>query len=78
MLNYFKLTVVIVRTWAAVWLGLAAIGLAWKSVANLRGRAAFVPSPVSSAAVSFWYLLAGASLLLLSRPIARLLSKGLD
>ena len=44
-MNYFKLAVVLVRTWAAVWLGLAAIGFAWYSVATLNGLAAFVPSP---------------------------------
>ena len=77
-MNYFKLAVVLVRTWAAVWLGLAAIGFAWYSVASLNGLAAFVPSPGHTVAGSLWHLLAGAGLFLLSRPIARLLSTRLD
>ena len=77
-MNYFKLAVVLVRTWAAVGLSLAAIGFVWYSVAALKGLAAFVPSPAHTLAGSLWHLLAGAGLFLLSRPIAGLLSKALD
>ena len=77
-MNYFKLAVVFVRTWAAVWLGVAAIGLAWSGVASVRWLEAIVPAALFDVAGSLWYLLAGSALFLLSRPLARLLSKGLD
>jgi len=77
MLNYFKLAFVLVRTWAAIWLGLAIMGLAWSSATYLRLES-IVPFILSSLAGPIWYLLAGSTLLLFSRPIARVLSAGLD
>jgi hypothetical protein len=75
-MNYVKLAVVLVRTWAAVWIGFAVMGLAWYGLAALKGSEAVGPSPEDRLAGSVWYLLFGGLLFLLSRPVARLLSKG--
>ena len=78
MMNYFKLAVVLVRTWGALWLVLATIGLAWSGFRYIRWFEAVVPVIVGALAGPLWYLIAGSTVFLLSRPIARFLSNGLD
>jgi len=74
--NHQKLALVLLRTVSVLSLGMGVLGLSWFALA--AGGMAPSSDAVERLGGSIWYVIAGTVLLMLSRPLARLIARGLD